>query len=107
MGPQTIDPSPVREEQQVRVRPSEDDVLHDVVSLKFRAGDALAATSLILKVRRKHRLDVLGFGHNNHQLSVIDEIFNAHVTRIESDGAHARGCMLFFDGQHLFRDHST
>ena len=89
------------------MRSREDDVLHDVVGLEFGASDALATASLILKVRRENRLDVLGFGHDNYQLSVIDEVFNAHVTRIKSDGTHAWRCMLFFDGQHLFRDHST
>ena len=78
MGSQSIDPSPVGEEQQVRMRSREDDVLHDVIGLELRSGDALATTTLALEVRSQHSLDVLSLGHHNHKLGVINEVFDAH-----------------------------
>ena len=88
--PQAVHLAAVREEQQVGVGRREDDVADEVVGLELGAADAAAAAALGLERRGRHRLDVLGLGHHDDELLVVDEVLDRHLAGVERDLAHAR-----------------
>ena len=82
----------------------EDDVANDVVALHPCAADALATATLGLEGGSRHRLHVLRLGHHDHELFVLDEIFDAHLAGVEHERTHARCGELLLDRRELALD---
>ena len=74
---QAIDAPAVGEEQQIRVACCEDDMANDVVCLHLCATDTAATAAFGAERVGADGLHVLGFGHHDDQLFVVDQILNA------------------------------
>ncbi|CAB4957141.1 unannotated protein [freshwater metagenome] len=84
-----------------------DDVLDVVLVFEFGSGNTATAASLQLEGIGRHGLDVALGRHRDHELFIVDEVFDIEVADIERDLAAARLRVGFAHSAEFFADDGT
>src|SRR5262245_17926004 len=94
----------IGEEEQVRMRRGDEEVLDDVLFLRLHAGDALAAAALAAIRLHVRALDVTRARDGDDHLLVGQEVLDRQLGRLGHDLGTPRVAVLLLDGAQLFLD---
>src|SRR5256712_2795713 len=101
---QPVDLAAVGEEQEIRVRRGDEEVLDDVLFLRLHAGHALAATALAPVRLDVRPLDVARTRDRDHHLLVGQQVLDRELGGLGQDLGAPRVAVLLLDGQELAPD---